>query len=137
MMNKRIKEIADDCGLYIAYDNKAVTDRELEFFAEQIIKECARIAEEVDGDSRVRSSVLEYFGIDLVPQDPRATESVAKYKCWCYNCLDEIKDSNGWSVTMYTFIVCPDCGCKRCPKSTDHKLACTNSNEPGQPGSRY
>jgi hypothetical protein len=25
----------------------------------------------------------------------------------------------------------------RCPRATDHNLACTNSNEPGQPGSRY
>lgn len=29
------------------------------------------------------------------------------------------------------------CGNKRCPKATDHRLACTNSNEPGQPGSDY
>jgi hypothetical protein len=36
-----------------------------------------------------------------------------------------------------TFIVCTLCGNKRCPKATDHELACTNSNEPGQPGSRY
>jgi hypothetical protein len=34
-------------------------------------------------------------------------------------------------------IVCPDCGNKRCPHATDHSQACTNSNEPGQPGSRY
>lgn len=36
-----------------------------------------------------------------------------------------------------TMTVCPDCGNKRCPKATDHRLACTDSNEPGQPGSRY
>ena len=70
-------------------------------------------------------------------QDPIAAELVAKYQCWCYNCLSEIKDSNGWPVTSKTFIVCPDCGNKRCPKSTDHNLACTKSNEPGQHGSRY
>lgn len=70
-------------------------------------------------------------------EDPIATGLVAKYKCWCYNCLHEIKDERGWPVTMSTFIVCPDCGNKRCPKSTDHNLACTNSNDPGQPGSRY
>lgn len=38
---------------------------------------------------------------------------------------------------MYRFIVCSTCGNKRCPKSTDHNLDCTNSNEPDQPGSRY
>lgn len=31
-------------------------------------------------------------------------------------------------------IVCPDCGNKRCPKASDHDLACTGSNEPGQAG---
>jgi hypothetical protein len=62
---------------------------------------------------------------------------VAKTQCGCYNCMNEIKDARGWPLTMSTFIVCPDCGNKRCPKSTDHNLACTNSNDPGQPGSRY
>lgn len=37
----------------------------------------------------------------------------------------------------YQMIMCPDCGNKRCPKASDHNLACTNSNEPGQPGSVY
>lgn len=36
-----------------------------------------------------------------------------------------------------TMEVCPTCGNKRCPRATDHNLPCTNSNEPGQPGSRY
>lgn len=30
---------------------------------------------------------------------------------------------------------CEICGNKRCPHHSDHTLACTNSNEPGQPGS--
>lgn len=34
-------------------------------------------------------------------------------------------------------IVCPDCGNKRCPKAANHTNACTNSNEPGQPGSDH
>ena len=63
---------------------------------------------------------------------------MSEYKCWCYNCLKEIKDPlTGWPVTMSRFIVCPSCGNKRCPKATDHNLECTDSNEPGQPGSRY
>jgi hypothetical protein len=37
----------------------------------------------------------------------------------------------------YQMILCPTCGNKRCPKASDHDLACTNSNEPGQPGSVY
>lgn len=39
-MNERIKELIDKSELYITYDNKAVTEKELEFFAELIVKEC-------------------------------------------------------------------------------------------------
>ena len=39
-MNKRINEIIDECGLWIAYDNRSVTRKELEFFAEQVVEEC-------------------------------------------------------------------------------------------------
>lgn len=41
------------------------------------------------------------------------------------------------SAGLMTFQVCATCGNKRCPKATDHRLDCTNSNEPGQKGSRY
>ncbi len=34
-------------------------------------------------------------------------------------------------------ITCTQCGNKRCPHATDCSLDCTDSNEPGQPGSNY
>ena len=34
-------------------------------------------------------------------------------------------------------MLCSECGNKRCPKASDHRLDCTNSNEPGQKGSMY
>lgn len=48
----------------------------------------------------------------------------------CANCYNCTKDRS-------IMIVCNLCGNKRCPHATDHNLACTQSNEPGQPGSRY
>ncbi|WP_410680884.1 hypothetical protein [Citrobacter braakii] len=50
--------------------------------------------------------------------------------CWCRTCRP---------VTMIDmrFVVCPDCGNKRCPHANDHRNACTGSNEPGQIGSAY
>jgi hypothetical protein len=36
----RINELMIECGLWIDYDNREVTRRELEFFAEQIVREC-------------------------------------------------------------------------------------------------
>ena len=46
-MNERIKELAEKAGIYIAYDNRAVLDKELEFFAELIVRECMDIARNV------------------------------------------------------------------------------------------
>lgn len=40
-------------------------------------------------------------------------------------------------VTAARMVLCPICGCKRCPKATDCLLECTDSNEPGQAGSVY
>ena len=59
-MNKVIKDIADDCGLYIAYDNKDVTDKEIEFFAEQIAKECASLC----SNPADAAAMLEHFGVE-------------------------------------------------------------------------
>jgi len=61
-----------------------------------------------------------------------------KYQCYCYNCnKDRMDESGRIPYVMTRMILCPECGNKRCPHSTDHNLACTNSNDPGQPGSRY
>lgn len=59
------------------------------------------------------------------------------WECYCYNCNKDITDGFGLPRVASRMIVCPTCGNKRCPHATDHNLACTGSNEPGQPGSRY
>ncbi|MEC5375554.1 hypothetical protein [Pseudocitrobacter sp. MW920760] len=50
--------------------------------------------------------------------------------CWCHICRPV-------TVTDMRFVVCPDCGNKRCPHANDHRNTCTGSNEPGQEGSAY
>ncbi|KUQ97947.1 hypothetical protein [Enterobacter hormaechei] len=50
--------------------------------------------------------------------------------CWCRTCRPI-------TLTDTRFVVCPDCGNKRCPHANDHRNACTESNEPGQEGSAY
>lgn len=50
--------------------------------------------------------------------------------CWCRTCRPVV-----WNDMR--FVVCPDCGNKRCPRANDHRNACTGSNEPGQEGSAY
>lgn len=63
-------------------------------------------------------------------------------ECGCYRCTAArgktiVIGEIGFPEVMTRMIVCETCGNKRCPHSTDHRLACTGSNEPGQPGSRY
>ena len=55
----------------------------------------------------------------------------------CQKCFHDALqlDKSLWLKRM--MILCPTCGNKRCPKATDHNNKCTNSNEPGQPGSSY
>ncbi|EOK4034457.1 hypothetical protein ACJQ6E_001555 [Escherichia coli] len=67
---------------------------------------------------------------DAKPNFKRAGNSPATPDCWCRTCRP---------VTMsdMRFVVCPDCGNKRCPHANDHRNACTGSNELGQIGSAY
>lgn len=41
------------------------------------------------------------------------------------------------TFTDSRFVVCSECGNKRCPHANDHRNACTGSNDPGQEGSAY
>jgi hypothetical protein len=67
------------------------------------------------------------------------------YACPCWRCTKERVDAGddrggemlGIPLALNRMFLCETCGNKRCPHATDHRLACTNSNAPGQPGSRY
>ncbi|EOE3463279.1 hypothetical protein ACKEZK_001528 [Citrobacter freundii] len=71
-----------------------------------------------------RGAMLQSFG------NSEQLNSPATSDCWCRTCRP---------VTMsdMRFVVCPDCGNKRCPHANDHRNACTGSNELGQIGSAY
>jgi hypothetical protein len=45
-------------------------------------------------------------------------ESLARMKCWCHICRPLGPD-------RMEMIVCPDCGCKRCPHAEHHEADCT------------
>ncbi|WP_373860545.1 hypothetical protein AAH440_19640 [Klebsiella pneumoniae] len=59
-----------------------------------------------------------------------STNSSENPDCWCRTCRPVV-------LNDMRFVVCPDCGNKRCPRANDHRNACTGSNEPGQEGSAY
>jgi len=62
--------------------------------------------------------------------------------CQCASCFAERRNADPADqpdplTRRSKMILCVECGNKRCPHATHHDNPCTNSNEPGQPGSRY
>lgn len=76
--------------------------------------------------------------LELVPM-PSQTQprllgpcaQIAEIDICCWSC------ARARGLLVSHMILCPTCRNKRCPKASDHSLACTGSNEPGQPGSIY
>lgn len=73
--------------------------------------------------------------LDMVDHSGDANKMVAGNSpvtpdCSCRTCRPV-------TFTDSRFVVCPECGNKRCPHANDHRNACTGSNEPGQAGSAY
>jgi hypothetical protein len=71
------------------------------------------------------------------PHCPAIPISIRPLPCKaCYDCLHD--PSLGFkNPTVSRMILCPLCGNKRCPKATNHRHPCGNSNIPGQKGSNY
>lgn len=65
-----------------------------------------------------------------VSEDPLA-ELAAIEQCWCHVCAKVL------DAEIQFMILCPICGCKRCPHATNHQHRCTGSNTSGQIGSVY
>lgn len=73
------------------------------------------------------------------------TSILGATKCGCLRCQTERRASllpeDAWralpGMDAHFRYACEMCGNKRCPHHTDHQLACTGSNEPGQQGSNY
>ncbi|HHL4717789.1 TPA: hypothetical protein ACQ7ZT_004043 [Escherichia coli] len=76
------------------------------------------------GWNAYRAAMLQSFGNSEQLNSPVIPDG------WCRTCRP---------VTMndMRFVVCPECGNKRCPRANDHRNACTGSNEPDQEGSAY
>lgn len=80
-----------------------------------------------DGWNACRAAMLA-----AAPQPQNAPQNIPEIipDCWCRTCRPVV-------LNDMRFVVCPDCGNKRCPRENDHRNACTGSNEPGQEGSEY
>ena len=61
-------------------------------------------------------------------------KEVQQNRCTCHACwpISPLLDPPSSFMRL-----CPLCGNKRCPKASDHRLDCSGSNIPDQPGSIY
>lgn len=75
-----------------------------------------------------------------------ACENTAHTGSYCHACLAKYAEgiealgasfADVLNVRSGSFVICPECGNKRCPKATWHGHVCTDSNAPGQAGSVY
>ena len=76
--------------------------------------------------------VPDALGLGLFPP-----EHACCHKCWNAYVDQETEDQRLTRMLSRPFIVCGQCGNKRCPQASDHDLDCTNSNDTGQKGSVY
>ena len=74
--------------------------------------------------------VIEWYAASVRVALAFPTSPPARKECWCETCRPV-------TLSDMRFVVCPDCGNKRCPKANNHDNACTSSNAPGQPGSSW
>lgn len=81
------------------------------------------------GEKSERPSILDYDA-DAHSGYVKPGNSPVIPDGWCRTCRPV-------TISDMRFVVCPECGNKRCPHANDHRNACTGSNEPGQEGSAY
>lgn len=87
---------------------------------------------ELNLPNRWRSDPLEHTPIvrrDYPSPQPEDTSAIT---CDCITCRTLAPQ-----LVAPIRYACEICGNKRCPHHTDHRLDCTGSNKPGQPGSVY
>lgn len=141
------QDCIDDDGLWYAKYGPYTAD-EAERVLSAVAQERARIRKLVEAvrDANLAAQGEDSFRLLMPQQDrawlsllaalepdsaaPRPSDRAADPACGCATCrpctLDDMR-----------MILCATCGNKRCPHATDHRNACTGSNEPGQPGSAY
>ena len=81
---------------------------------------------------------IESCRVQVLLRQHSESSPTAKPPC-CRKCfkLEQDEAARQGKLLAPWFIVCAECGNKRCPKASDHTYECTGSNKPGQTGSVY
>jgi hypothetical protein len=131
MSHKEMLAIMMENQIFCGHDKFAriLQDAQRRALAAQKVQEIVESQVSIDGD------IARFV-------DSNFWELVASGKeCGCHKCIEgkSLRTSAFGPIPLAAtrMILCPTCGNKRCPKASNHALACANSNEPGQPGSVY
>ncbi|HCR1903897.1 TPA: hypothetical protein ONC25_001208 [Enterobacter asburiae] len=113
----------------------------------ELVNELRDIAIEYHGTQQLRERIARTIRAAMLQNGNSPAQSDC---CPEQNCIAPAQDGNSPVIpdcSCHTcrpvtfadsrFVVCPECGNKRCPHANDHRNACTGSNEPGQEGSAY
>lgn len=86
-------------------------------------------------------NAIDFRRTEQWPDESRRVEQAELDGCECHRCIREknLKAPGplGIPLSSAKMILCPECGNKRCPKASDHRNNCTDSNDPGQLGSLW
>ncbi|UWC45378.1 hypothetical protein [Klebsiella aerogenes] len=101
----------------------------------ELVNQLRDIAIEYHGTQQLRERIARALRAAMLQAEPVTTanklgNSPVIPDCWCRTCRPVV-------LNDMRFVVCPDCGNKRCPRANDHRNSCTWSNVPGQEGSAY
>ena len=93
LSSAQYKQLAEKAGIYIAYDNRAALDKELEFFAELIVKEWLVVINQSNGVGdddviKISQDVKKHFGIEELHTCPYREEINGDYETLC-DCDEE------------------------------------------------
>ena len=110
-------------------DQRDKARKDLEYYA-KVISMQPYLAKRYESYENRIAEMKRVKDLETRVQEQAKLIELLRPKCYCYNCADS-------KTRMTRMILCPECGNKRCPRASDHTNACTNSNEPGQEGSRY
>lgn len=130
--NKSITQHFDTIALETAREIMCDVNRRHEFLGGEV-QLLSRIQCRID--DACRAAMLQGAEPDFLETSNSSTKhfrenAETSTKCWCRTCRPV-------TISDMRFVVCPECGNKRCPHANDHRNACTGSNEPGQEGSAY
>ena len=124
---EEVKENGNMCRILYAAPPAPVVPEELLTAMEEVLRISDR---QHDAWDKAKAAITTLRAAPQSFGNSEQLNSPAVPDCWCRTCRPV-------NMADMRFVICPDCGNKRCPKANDHRNTCSGNNESGQDGSAY